>query len=82
MSIWLQFAHVIVFHILLAFFGLRRIWRAREETLFIRLFWSVICLAVPVIGPIMALGFAQLQGKHGEAIPPGYGGTDWRGGIR
>lgn len=85
MSIWQDFAHVIVFHAVFAFFALRRIWRARDETMVVRIFWAVITLVLPVIGPIMALGFVQIQGKHGEAIPPirmGGGGSGWTGGIR
>lgn len=83
MSIWLEFAHVLVFHAFFAFFALRRIWRAREEAPAARIFWAIICVCIPVIGPIMALGFARLQRKHGDSIPPsrwGGGSSGWHGG--
>ena len=86
MSIWQEFAHIIVLHLLLAFFALRRIWRARAEAPVVRVFWALLCVAVPVIGPIMAFAFVQIQGKHGESVPPtryyGGGGGGWHGGTR
>ncbi len=88
MPIWQEFAHVIAFHALFAVFALRRIWCARGESPAVRIFWAILCIAIPVIGPIMAFAFVQIQGKHGESVPPtryfgssGSGGG-WHGGTR
>lgn len=84
MEFILPYLHVVVLHGVLAILALRRVWRARgAEIPVLSFFWAA--LAVPLLGPIMTLGFA-MPPRHHESLPPtryaNRGDQPWQGGWR
>ena len=49
-----------------------------------KIFWSILAVIIPVIGPIMAMGFGRVPRPHGESTPPtrSWMGDSWTGGWR
>lgn len=85
MEFIVSYLHVVVLHGVLAILALRRVWRARgAEIPVLSFFWAALALAVPLLGPIMTLGFA-MPPRHQGSIPPARhvgGNLFWHGGWR
>lgn len=64
----------------LALFALVRVWRSRCSGIGLKIFWSVISIAAPVIGPLCAIAFVRILPPHGESVPPRVFPSGSRGG--
>jgi len=75
---------VLSLHLLFWLVALRRIWRKNTARLPSKIFWTFLATVIPVIGPVLAMGFATVLRTHGESTPPQFPwrGGDWRGGWR
>ena len=76
-------AMVLSLHVLFLALALRRVWYKNAAWLPSKIFWSLLAAIIPVIGPILAMGFGSVIRPHGESTPPPYNrGDGWTGGWR
>lgn len=76
---------VLSLHALFLVIALRRLWHKNAAGLPAKIFWSILAVIIPVIGPILAMGFGRVLRPHGESTPPiifPIGDGNWRGGWR
>lgn len=75
---------VLSLHVLFLALALRRVWCQNAASLPAKIFWSILAVIIPVIGPIMAMGFGRVPRPHGESTPPtrSWMGDSWTGGWR
>jgi|GEM_PF-2115417 len=76
---------VLSLHLLLWALALRRVWHKNAAGLPAKVFWSLLATVMPVIGPILAMGFGPVVRPHGESTPPAVfpiGDGTWRGGWK
>jgi hypothetical protein len=75
---------VLFLHALFLALALRRVWHKNAARLPSKIFWSLLATVIPVIGPILAVGFGRVLRPHGESTPPTrpWMGDSWTGGWR
>lgn len=76
---------VLSLHALFLAIALWRLWRQNAASLPAKIFWSSLAAIIPVIGPILAMGFGRVLRPHGESTPPTIfpiGDGNWRGGWK
>lgn len=76
---------VLSLHALFLAVALWRVWHKNAAGLPAKIFWSLLAAAVPVIGPILSMGFSRVLRPHGESTPPAVfpiGDGTWRGGWK
>jgi len=76
---------VLSLHGLFLAIALRRVWHKNTAGLPAKIFWTLLATVIPVIGPILAMGFGPVIRPHGESTPPAVfpiGDGTWRGGWK